>query len=319
MKFRTEIESKPLKIEIDHNNKILTVGSCFASNIAERLVGSKFDCTANPTGILFNPKSIAEALGRYSRAGELSADDLICSGDLWFSYDFHGSFSDTTQSVALERMNRGLRLGAEALKGADRVVITFGTAWIYERDGCVVANCHKQPASTFQRRRLSVGEIVSDFSTLLTTSLADKEVIFTVSPIRHLGDGLVDNSLSKSILRVAIAELVESHSNAHYFPSYEILMDDLRDYRFYAEDMTHPTPQAIEYIWGRFKCMLLSTNAQVIIPRIEKIVVAANHRPLNAASDGYKNFCRKQLKEIESLSQVDFAAQKDFFERVLGS
>ena len=318
MKFRTEIESKPLKVEVDHKNKILTIGSCFASNIAERLVQSKFDCTANPTGILFNPKSIAEALTRYSRGVELSPDDLICSVDMWFSYDFHSSFSDTAQGLALERMNSGLRLGMEALEVADRVIITFGTAWIYEQEGCVVANCHKQPASTFQRRRLSVEEIVRDFSTLLTTTLAEKEIVFTVSPIRHLGDGLVDNSLSKSILRVAIAELVASHANAHYFPSYEILMDDLRDYRFYAEDMTHPSPQAIEYIWGCFKQMALSANAQWVIPHIEKIIVAANHRPLNSASDGYKNFCSKQLKEIELLSQFDFSEQKEFFERALG-
>lgn len=314
MKFRTEIELSPLEMHLDHENKIFAIGSCFASNISKELSRFKFQCTTNPTGVLFNPKSIADALRRFDARQVLSPCDIINIGEMWFHYDFHTSFSDIEMESSLAKINRGLEVGAKTLDSADRVVITFGTAWVYELDGQTVANCHKQPTSMFNRRRVGIEEIVSDYSELLEGILVDKEVLFTVSPVRHLGDGLDENFLSKATLKLAIAELVAKYSNAHYFPAYEILVDDLRDYRYYGDDLIHPSSQAIEYIWEVFARKVLTPKAQLLLPRIQKILNAVQHRPMNPNSKAYKTFCTSQLRNIMELTQLDFSDEIAFFE-----
>lgn len=317
MKFRTEIESSPLKVQIDHKNRIFAIGSCFASNIAKELSSHKFLCTVNPTGVLFNPNSIANALRQFNKGEMLSSSDIINIGEMWFHYDFHTTFGDINQETALAKINNGLKAGTETLASADRMLITFGTAWVYEIEGRTIANCHKQPSSIFNRRRVSVAEIVDEYSELLGGIFADKEIIFTVSPVRHLGDGLEENFLSKATLKLAIAELVERYPNAHYFPAYEIIMDDLRDYRYYGDDLTHPSTQAIEYVWEIFSKKVLSPQTQAVLPRIIRILDAAKHRPSNPDSQAYKTFCNKQLREIKELSQFDFDDEITIFESAL--
>ena len=197
MKFRTEIEIAPLGTKIGYENRILALGSCFAEHIAGRLAQAKFRVTANPSGILFNPLSIAAALRSYAGEKPVRHSELGFDGELWFHYGFHGSFSAPEADQALAAMNAARKSGAEALRAADRIVLTFGTAWVYEHDGAVVANCHRRPAAEFTRRRLGVDEIVTAFADLMAGPLGGREVILTVSPVRHLGDSLAGNAVSK--------------------------------------------------------------------------------------------------------------------------
>lgn len=315
MKFRTEIEIAPLAARIGYENRTLALGSCFAEHIVRKLADAKFPTVANPTGILFNPRSLASAVERYSQP--VTPEELHHDGEVWFHYEFHGDFSASTPEEALAGMNAARAGGAAALAAADRVLVTFGTAWVYERAGEVVANCHRQPASSFVRRRLTVREIADRYDALLSSVFAGKEVIFTVSPVRHLGETLAGNAVSKATLRLAVDELCERHVNAHYFPAFEILTDDLRDYRFYADDLVHPAPQAIRYIWDRFTEAALSPQAQQWLPLVEQLVAAAAHRPRNPHSEAHRRFCGDQLRRIAALQGVDFAAEAEYFRQSL--
>ena len=285
MKFRTEIEIAPLGTKIGYENRILALGSCFAEHIAGRLAQAKFRVTANPSGILFNPLSIAAALRSYAGEKPVRHSELGFDGELWFHYGFHGSFSAPEADQALAAMNAARKSGAEALRAADRIVLTFGTAWVYEHDGAVVANCHRRPAAEFTRRRLGVDEIVTAFADLMAGPLGGREVILTVSPVRHLGDSLAGNAV--------------------------------RDYRFYADDLVHPSPQAVEYVWEKFSATVLSEQARRLLPDVRHIVVAAAHRPRNPQSATYREFCRRRLEEIAALPQIDFRTEAEYFRRCI--
>lgn len=317
MKFRTEIEIAPCKTRIGYENLLLALGSCFAEQMAGRLAAARFRVSCNPTGILFNPLSIAEAIRHYAARTPVGPDELNSDGEVWFHYGFHGDFSAPTPDEALRRMNAGREAGADALAAADRLLITFGTAWVFFRHETAVANCHRQPAAEFVRRRLSVARIVEAFDALVAGPLAGKQIILTVSPVRHLGDGLEGNALSKAVLRLAAEELAQKHENVCYFPAFEILNDDLRDYRFYAEDLVHPAPQAVAYIWEKFAQTMLSDEARSVLEEVEAVVAAAAHRPRNPLSDAHKAFCRRQLERIAALRGIDFAAETAYFRRCL--
>ena len=317
MKFRTEIAITPLAEGLEHSAKIFALGSCFAENISERLRRAKFLVESNPFGVLFNPASIANALERLSDTRTFAVCDIREGREGFFSFDAHSSLDGTTQTEAFANLNRAVAQGAKAFAESDWVILTFGTAWIYECEGKVVANCHKQPASQFERRRLSVTEIVERYSTLFDGILRDKRVILTVSPVRHLGDGLQENSASKATLRLAVEELVAKYENAHYFPSYEIMLDDLRDYRYYADDLAHPSKMAVKYIWERFCEAVLSPKAQALLPHIEQIMDAAEHRPFNPESEAHKGFCRKMIEAAKSVTEVDFREEIAKFEKHL--
>ena len=328
MQFQTHIQIRPFENRIDHSQPILSLGSCFADNIAKRLQRAKFNTTAAPTGILFNPESIARAIERFDRAREDKSSlptikELHQANGVWYNYDFHSSLSHIDANVALAQMNDAVMRGAEALAEAKVVIITFGTAFVYRlhESGEVVANCHKQPQRLFSREMLSAEDIAQRYNALLQGPLADKRVIFTLSPVRHLGDGLEQNSLSKATLRVAIAEIAAKNNNADYFPSYEIMMDELRDYRFYADDMAHPSALAVEYIWERFSQTALSEATLEAIKRIEHIMAAAEHRPFNPESDAHRTFCRKMLAECELLQRelpgVCLDSEKEYFKTYL--
>lgn len=329
MQFRTTIEIKPFDRRIDHSQTILSLGSCFASNVAERLSRAKFCVTSSPTGILFNPESIAATLDRFDAVargdnGALpAAEDLAYGNERWFSYDFHSDFSATDATDALVAMQEAVRHGAQALKDAQVVIITFGTAFVFrlKQSGDVVANCHKQPQALFQREMMSAEQIAARYISLMQGPLAGKQVIFTVSPVRHLADGLEQNSLSKATLRVAVDLIQKACPNAYYFPSYEIVMDELRDYRFYADDMTHPSRMAIDYIWERFGEVAFSDKTKALNERIERIVKASEHRPFNRNGQEYKAFCRTQREKITQLESehpsVCMAKEKEFFDTYL--
>ena len=319
MEFFTQIKIKPFDKRISHSQQILSIGSCFAENIAQRLRSAKFRVTSSPTGILFNPESIADCIDALSQKRVIAEEELKQANGVWFDFDFHSSFSSTDRHAAVSTMQSAINQGSDALNNSEVVIITFGSAWVYRHKATdkVVANCHKQPQSIFQRELLSTHQIVERWSKLLESTLRGKQVIFTVSPIRHLSDGLEQNSLSKSILRVAIAELVGRFDNASYFPSFEIMNDVLRDYRFYAEDMLHPSSVAVEYIWQRFSEVAFSQPTLELIESIAKISQAAAHRPFNPTSAAYHDFCRKQLVEIEKINDcqptIDFSEEKAIF------
>ena len=317
MKFRTELDPAPLAARIGYENRILALGSCFAAHTARQLARARFRVVENPTGILFNPLSMAAALRTYADPIPVTPEELGFDGEVWYHFGFHGSFSAPTAAEALARMNAARRAGAEALREADRVLLTLGTAWVYERDGAVVANCHRQPAAEFVRRRLAVGEVVEALAALMEGPLAGKRIIVSVSPVRHLAEGLAANSASKAVLRLAAEELTRRFEAVEYFPAFELLTDDLRDYRFYADDLVHPAQQALDYIWERFAAAALTAEARRRLPEIEALAAAAAHRPRNPRSEAHRAFCRRQLERIAALPDVDFRAEAEYFRRCL--
>ncbi len=245
-------------------------------------------------------------------------DRMVQLDGRWLNYDFHSSVAGDTIESAYETMSEALVKGGEALSGCDLLIVTLGTAWCYEHNesGIVVANCHKQPGRLFTRRLMSVAEVVEALERIVDSVAC--RVLFTVSPVRHVGEGMEDNSLSKALLRVAVAEMCARRGErVGYFPSYEIMMDDLRDYRFYASDMAHPTEQAVDYIAEKFFEAALSDGAQSTMREVSRVVAAAEHRPFNPACEEYKIFCRKQLDAIDRLQCVDFSKERAYFERML--
>ena len=319
MKFRTEIEVKPFARQFGYDDTLFAAGSCFAENISARLAAAKFRVTANPAGVMFNPESVADLVERCAARQHVDPSEMFEGAEGWFHYGFHGSFSRRDIGEAVTAMNSAIDEGHRALAEAGTVIVTFGTAFVYRlaENYVTVANCHKQPAATFIRERLSVGEIAARWSRLVENQLAGKHIILTVSPVRHLADGLEANSLSKSIVRLAAEELAERYENVDYFPAYEIVCDDLRDYRFYADDMVHPSPAAVGYVWEKFAAAALTDEARALVPKVEAVVAAAAHRPLHPESESYREFCRRQMEAIGALHGIDLSAERAQFEAAL--
>ncbi len=318
MKFRTEIVLNRSGFTVDHARRGFLAGSCFSEHISDRLSAAKFPVAANPAGIMFNPASIAAMLRRLAEGRPYGAEELDCANGLWFSYDHHGSFSRAEASETLAAINAALVEGAAALAAADYVVLTFGTAWVYRLadGGRLVANCHKQPAGCFRRERLTSQPIVEEYADLLAGPLAGKQVLLTVSPVRHLKDGLEGNSLSKAILRTAAASLAEGFRDVYYFPSFEIMNDDLRDYRFYDEDMVHPSAQAVDYVWSRFTEFAMDPDTRALLPRLGKLDAALHHRVMRAgaAAEVFRECSLKLVEELqEALPGVDFGPERVYF------
>lgn len=306
MDFRTQIPDWTTDLRIDYNSTGVWLGSCFANNMALRMQERKFRICHNPFGVLFNPLSIARTIERLADRKEFTAADLNRSEDLLFSYDSQNEFDSNDTQACLDALNQSLATGASRLSDADYVVITFGSAWVYElkERACVVANCHKQPASLFNRRMLSVEEIVERFDALLHGALASKRILLTLSPVQHLREGFEDNSLSKATLRVAIGKLCSTHVGVEYFPAYEIMNYDLRDYRFYDSDMVHPSPLAEDYIWQKFGQGVFDQQTRQLITRVEEILSACRHRPLHPATQQHRRFMKTMEERCRNLQQL---------------
>lgn len=315
MRFRTEIELKPFEPKVDYSSRVVAFGSCFAQQIGAQLQRAKFHTLVNPFGALFNPVSIAQSIERIAANRSVSPDQIEQGSEGLFHYDFHSQLNGDERTEMAININQTIEQANRSLAQADWVILTLGTAWVYElkESGRVVANCHKQHPNLFERRRLSVDDVVGALAPLMEGALRGKRVVITLSPIRHLGDGLDGNSLSKATLRVAIEQLVSQFENVIYFPAYEIMVDDLRDYRFYGEDMTHPTPMAVEYIWELFCRAALSADAVETMAKVESIQRAVNHRARTPHSQSYRDFCRQQIEAIDKLNHLDFAAERAQF------
>jgi hypothetical protein len=328
MTFFTEIAIPEFPWKIDYSKNILFFGSCFSENIGQKLADLKFKVDMNPFGILYNPESIANSLKILLETRKFSENDLFQDQGLWNSFYHHSRFSDVDKAVALEKINNRISLSSEFLKKADFLIITFGTAWVYEykETGKIVSNCHKIPASEFKRYRLGVDEITETYRELLNEIRETNpglKVIFTVSPIRHWKDGAVENQVSKATLLLAVDRLRNEYSEqvCSYFPAYELMMDELRDYRFYAEDMLHLSPVAVDYIFDRFCSSIISKKAMNISKKVMKIRKAIQHRTVNTKSTEYKKFLITNLSEINNLSsdfpEIDFSPEIAHFGKEL--
>ena len=282
-------------------------GSCFAEAIGQRLSDLLFPVDLNPFGILYNPDSIAAAIRRLMDGNLFTADELTRYDDLYHSLLHHGSFSAPTADECLERINARLSAGAEFLAAADRIIVTFGTSYVYrwKGTGAVVGNCHKMPDSYFRRERLSVDKVVHRWNLLLDSMVRRRpEVkwIFTVSPVRHLRDSAHENNLSKSVLLLAIEKLISHYPTiANYFPAYELMMDELRDYRFYAEDMCHPSPAAIHYISDQFESTYMDAKTRAWLRRAEALRRDLQHRPIHPDSEAYRRFLVQTKLKLKQL------------------
>jgi hypothetical protein len=305
--MRTPVEITVAARPLTYRAPCVLMGSCFTGHMGGRLERLAFPCHVNPFGVLYNPASIANSVDRLVSALPFSADELEHDGHRWFSFSHHGQFSGADLDSCLELMNQRLASVADALRHASHLFLTFGTAWIFElRDsGRVVANCHRQPGQRFARRLLSVEEIVARYVGLIESlrQVAPQALpVFSISPVRHWKDTAPGNQRSKATLVLAIHELTEQ-TGAAYFPAYEIVMDELRDYRYYAEDMLHIGPAGQEYVWGRFADAWIDASERPIMQAIGRIRSALEHRPHDPQSAAHAELLRQTHEEAAALQR----------------
>ena len=308
MNFRTQVELPLKEVKMAHSERMMLWGSCFVENIGKLLVENKFSCEVNPLGILYNPISIAKSLQQVLMKKVYKEEDLFHSNGIWHSWMHHSDFSSCSLDVCLEKINGGMMKATDVLSSADWLVVTWGTAYVFffRNTQEVVGNCHKQPEKLFVRKRLDVTEIVNTWKSLLDDLRALNprlKVLFTVSPIRHAKDGMHGNQLSKSTLLLAVDELCRSCSDCYYFPSYEIVMDELRDYRFYADDMLHPSAKAVEYIWECFCHCYFTQETMEVMKECEGIKNALNHKPFDPKSEAYRKFLSQIVLKITQIKE----------------
>jgi hypothetical protein len=323
-KFYTNVDIPKLNWETGYSKTNMFLGSCFTENVGNRLRDLKFKVDINPFGILYNPVSVANGLQILLQKKKFEPEDLVFHNGLWHSFSHHGRFSFPTAEESLDAINSRIERSYEFLKKADFLFITFGTAWIYKlkKSGQPVSNCHKIPATEFERKRLSVSDIVSVYIELLAEIKRINpgiKIVFTISPIRHWKDGAIENQRSKATLLLAVDEIIRKSNNdfCAYFPAYEIVMDELRDYRFYADDMIHISDVAVNYIWEKFVSYIVEDKSREIALEIEKIVKAKEHKPSGRNLSEYKKFVVKVLQQINMIEKkfgyIDLKEEQQYF------
>lgn len=296
MEFRTTIHPREGDNFMRHSDKMMLMGSCFSDNIGARLKDAMVDVVVNPFGTIFNPLSIASSVHKLIDCEVVAGMDLFLANGVWNCYDFHSRFSMVNKDAALERMNDSITVAHNHLRQCKTLMLTLGTAVVYRRrdTGEVVNNCHKVPQHEFTRRLASVEECTEALNAVMARLHEfnpELRVLFTVSPIRHIADGLEMNSLSKAVLRVAVNNVVRANKEwSGYFPAYEIVIDDLRDYRFYTADMVHPSDVAIEYIWQTFQATYFDDRSTQAIARCERVSKRLKHRPMSNNPDVVARF-----------------------------
>ena len=308
MNFRTQVVLPERATEIRHSERIMLFGSCFAENIGNLLVENKFSCDVNPFGILYNPLSVSQALRQILSGKRYEESDLFYSGGFWHSWMHHSDFSAPSPEEGLALINTRLAKANEELVKTNWLVVTFGTSYVYvhQETQKVVGNCHKQPEKTFKRFRLNVSTIVEEWQdvlSMLRERNPDLKVLFTVSPIRHEKDGMHGNQLSKATLLLAIDEICRLCPECHYFPSYEILLDELRDYRFYADDMLHPSRMAVEYIWECFSKCYFSAETKAVMKEWQEVRRGLEHKPYHPESEAYRTFLSQIVLKIARMKE----------------
>ncbi|MHA6279510.1 GSCFA domain-containing protein [Salinimicrobium sp. CAU 1759] len=303
MEFRTQVPISPQEPKIGYSSKVLLLGSCFVENIGKKLDYFKFRNLLNPFGILFHPAAINNFLKRVKEQHIYTKADIFFHNEAWHCYEAHSDLNAVEKEEILNKLNAAVKETADFLKSATHVIITPGTAWGYrlKESGEVVANCHKVPQANFSKEITEVKNALFETSEILRMLNPSAEIIFTVSPVRHLKDGFVENQLSKAKLITAIQEIVTSEEHCSYFPSYEIMMDELRDYRFYSEDMVHPNQIAVDYIWEKFREAWIASEASETMKKVDTIQKGLLHRPFNETSEAHQKFRKDLQQKIEKL------------------
>lgn len=322
MNLRTTFPIDPSKKKISYNTPVMFIGSCFASEIGSRMEEGKMEVLINPAGAVYNPVSVANTVDIILEKRFFTEKDLHVYNGINLSFSHYTDFSSPDPAKTLEKINSSTLKAHDFLKHSNFLFITLGTARIFRFTGNnqIVSNCHKLPSSLFSREILSVGEIKTGWETLLSKLHSfnnELRVIFTVSPVRHWKDGPHGNNVSKSILFLAVEELLNNKAVEGYFPAYELLMDDLRDYRYYAEDMLHPSPTAVDYIWEAFSDCYFNSVTISLWKEIQGISKAVNHRFLSDSPEGKKDFADRMLKKISVIiknnPEVNLEAEKNYF------
>ncbi len=326
MNFRAEFFPKQFPNKISHRDNILMMGSCFTEQIGAKLSAHKFRILDNPNGILFNPVSISHALEAYVKNKSFNAEDLFFRDERWGSWQHHTKFCRIEKNDTLNAINQSLHAAGEFIKTADWIMLTLGSSFVYQRNDeeaagykNVVANCHKVPNDKFERRLLDASEIIAVLEQMMRrVKEINPEVkfLFTISPVRHLREGFIENNRSKAALIQAVHTLV-NEKTVFYFPAYELVIDDLRDYRFFAEDLVHPNYAATNYVWEKFTETVLSAESIELAKKINVINAARAHKPFSPLSEAHQKFKKVTLEKIHFLQEhypyLDLQSEADFF------
>ncbi|AFL84870.1 GSCFA family protein [Belliella baltica DSM 15883] len=317
MQWTTSFDIPEFQPKINHQSSLYAIGSCFSTMIGEKLHDRKFNVLNNPFGTLFNPISITQVLEDALLEMPVNTDMVLIRDAVYLHFGMHSDVSGYSKDSLERLIHKKQQQTKKQLENATHLLITFGTAWVYEygSSGQIVANCHKQPGDLFEKRLLNLEEIHKTyigFINMYREFNPNANIILTVSPVRHTKDGIPENQLSKSLLRLACHDIAESFDHVHYFPSYEIMMDELRDYRFYKSDMIHPTEQAEDYIWEHFKNSWIDPKSFTTIQEVESIRRELAHRPFNPDSPAHMKFLENLQKKLERLSRsFDFSKEMD--------
>ena len=322
MELLLSFKVTPSSHKISYVDKILFIGSCFTEEIGKMMQDLKFDVLQNPNGILYNPVSIAAALDSYIENKMYNEDDLFFLNELWHSWQHHSVFSGMNKQKVLQDINHSQSEAHQFLKETSWLIITLGTSYNYRLKNSLepVANCHKTPGDFFEKKLLSVEEMISglaDIISKLQSNYPNLKIIFTVSPVRHVRDGVIENNRSKARLIEAIHSIKENYGNVFYFPAYELIIDVLRDYRFYKSDLVHPTDSAIAFVFEKFCDAFLDEDSLKLLGEIKSIIAAINHKPFQKESAAHKKFQQLQLEKIKVIKvnfpSLDFTNEEKFF------
>ncbi|MFZ4633568.1 MAG: GSCFA domain-containing protein [Saprospiraceae bacterium] len=326
--FRTFIPPAKPPFSLTHDDHLVLLGSCFTEHFGERLLQSRFDVLVNPNGIVYNPVSIGQSLLRLLQQEPYAASDLFSLNGLWHSWAHHGHFSKPSPEEALREIDAAFCAAQAALARCTCLMLTLGAAQVHRllENGAVVANNHKAPAAWFVQEMLSVGQCVEALAPALSALQVQRpgvQVLLTVSPVRHTRQGMVENQRSKATLVLACAELERQLPFVSYFPAYELLLDDLRDYRFYAADMIHPSAVAVDYIWAYFSQAFFPDDTRNLLHRFQRLHAAVQHRPFHPHTPAHRSFLEQQLNEVQALQalmpKLDFSAERRHFEQQLNA
>lgn len=323
--FRTELNTKSSTQKICLNQPIITVGSCFSDTIGQKLYNHKFDVLCNPFGTVFNPESIFKLIRRSIEGPKVTEQELIMNGEVYYHYDFHSDFSSTSPTQLVANINHQLSVFQEKVKNAHILILTFGTAWVYhlKERGDIVSNCHQMPADLFDRSLLSNKQILKEFESftkLLKSFNPVLNTVLTVSPVRHTRDGLEQNQVSKATLRLATHYMQQENEQVEYFPSYELILDDLRDYRFYKKDLIHPSEEAVDYVWNKFQQTYFDEATQHFVSKWSSVLKAINHKAFHPHTQAHQNFIAKTINQLKELSKfVDISREMEQVKKQLAN
>lgn len=322
MNWFTSFEIPPASSPISHQSKILSMGSCFAQVVGSKLDSSKFDVLCNPFGTIFHPIILSRLLNHALFEDPLDESGILEREGMYFHYSAHSDLVGKSKEELIQIWDERIRQTQDYLSSGTHLILTFGTAWIYDhQDFGSVANCHKQPQKQFEKRLSPLNEMFLDLEVTLgnfSRVFPKLNIILTVSPVRHIKDGIPENQLSKSLLRLLCHKLEKKFEKVNYFPAYEIMLDELRDYRFYKEDRIHPTAEAENYIWKRFSEAYFSKETQAKISEIQKIHRELAHRPLNPESDSHRKFLQNLRAKLEQMGrEFDFSKEIELINRIL--